>query len=132
WEDWVIEGLPHGQWALLSKVHHCMLDVVSGNELYRLMFDTTPEPSGAVADTWEPQPQPDPVGLVADAVRDLTSATVEQARYQIGALRSPSALAQRIGETVQGLASVAGSLTPVFPTSLIGPIGSARRYAVIR
>src|SRR5690348_14643304 len=132
WEDWVIEGLPDGRWALLSKVHHCMLDGVSGNELYRLMFDTTPEPSGAVADTWTPQPEPDPAGLVADAVRDLAAATAEQGRFLIGALRSPAAVAQRIGQTVQGLATVAGSLTPLFPTSLLGPIGSARRYAVIR
>jgi diacylglycerol O-acyltransferase len=132
WEDWVIEGLPDGRWALLSKVHHCLLDGVAGNELYRLMFDTTPQPTGPVADTWQPEPEPDPATLLADAVRDLTSATAEQARFLLGALRSPGALAQRVGETVQGLAAVAGSLTPVFPTSLLGPIGSARRYAVVR
>ncbi len=132
WEAWVIEGLPEGRWALLSKVHHCMVDGVSGNELYRLMFDATPHPAGAVADTWMPEPDPDPATLVAGAVRDLAGATVEQARFFLGALRSPAALAQRVGETVRGLAAVAGSLTPVYPSSLLGPIGSARRYAVIR
>ncbi|WP_207229933.1 wax ester/triacylglycerol synthase domain-containing protein [Krasilnikovia cinnamomea] len=28
WEDWLIEGLPEGRWALLSKVHHCLIDGV--------------------------------------------------------------------------------------------------------
>ncbi len=132
WEDWIIEGLPDGQWALLSKVHHCMLDGVSGNELYRLMFDATPVPAGPVVDTWEPQANPDPVALVADAVRELTTATADQARFLVGALRSPGVLARRVGETVQGLATVAKSLLPVSPSSLLGPIGSARRYAVVR
>ena len=45
WEYWVVEGLPAGRWALISKVHHCMVDGVSGTDLYRVIFDFSPEPS---------------------------------------------------------------------------------------
>jgi diacylglycerol O-acyltransferase len=45
WEYWVIEGLAGGRWALISKVHHCMVDGVSGTDLYRVIFDFSPEPS---------------------------------------------------------------------------------------
>ena len=31
WEYWVVEGLPAGRWALISKVHHCMVDGVLGH-----------------------------------------------------------------------------------------------------
>src|SRR3954468_9882363 len=26
WEMWIAEGLKEGRWALISKVHHCMVD----------------------------------------------------------------------------------------------------------
>src|SRR6266566_3101691 len=45
WEYWLVEGLDRGRWALISKVHHCMVDGVSGTDLYRVIFDLSPEPS---------------------------------------------------------------------------------------
>ena len=36
WECWVIEGLADDRWAVLSKVHHCMADGLSANQLYLL------------------------------------------------------------------------------------------------
>src|SRR3954453_20104836 len=32
WESWIVEGLQHGRWALVSKLHHCLADGVSGSE----------------------------------------------------------------------------------------------------
>ena len=42
WEAWMVEGLPDDQWALVSKVHHCMVDGVSGTELMTTLLDPTP------------------------------------------------------------------------------------------
>jgi diacylglycerol O-acyltransferase / wax synthase len=33
WEIWMVEGLSESRWALLSKVHHCMVDGVSATDL---------------------------------------------------------------------------------------------------
>ena len=132
WEYWLVEGLPHGQWALLSKVHHCVVDGVSGNELYRLMLDTTPERRPPVADTWQPCREPGTLALLADAVGQMVSGGVDQARMLVDALHTPARLARRIGDTAQGLATLAGALIPTVPSSLIGPIGRSRRYAVVR
>ncbi|MDP2772208.1 MAG: wax ester/triacylglycerol synthase family O-acyltransferase, partial [Nocardioides sp.] len=44
WEYIFVEGLPDERWALLSKVHHSMVDGVSGTDIYRLVLDAGPEP----------------------------------------------------------------------------------------
>ena len=56
WEYWFCEGLADGRWALLSKLHHSMVDGVSGTDLYRLVLDPSPEPGPAVPDDWQPAP----------------------------------------------------------------------------
>ncbi len=132
WECWVIEGLPRGRWAVLSKVHHCLADGISGNELYRVLFDESPEPGTAVEDHWQPEPEPGTASLLLDAVADLVASPVEQARMAISGLRSPARLARRIADTASGLAKLAGALVPVTKTSLAGPIGQQRRYGVAR
>ena len=57
WEVWMIEGLTGGRWALISKVHHCMVDGVSGTDLMVLTLDSSrdhnPPPP---AEAWTPAP----------------------------------------------------------------------------
>ncbi|MEO5661958.1 MAG: wax ester/triacylglycerol synthase domain-containing protein [Nocardioides sp.] len=48
WEYWFCEGLAGGRWALLSKIHHSMVDGVSGTDLYHLVLDPTATPPSVV------------------------------------------------------------------------------------
>ena len=43
WEYWFVEGLSHGRWAFISKLHHSMVDGVSGSDIFRLVLDPTPD-----------------------------------------------------------------------------------------
>jgi WS/DGAT/MGAT family acyltransferase len=43
WDMVLIEGLPNGRYALLWRMHHCMMDGVSGASLSEQLFDVSPE-----------------------------------------------------------------------------------------
>jgi WS/DGAT/MGAT family acyltransferase len=47
WECYLLEGLAGGRAALLTKVHHCMIDGVSGMQVLEVMTDGQTTSSGA-------------------------------------------------------------------------------------
>jgi WS/DGAT/MGAT family acyltransferase len=132
WECWVIENLAGGRWALILKVHHCMVDGVSGVSLYYVLMDGSPEPSAGAEDYWQPGREPSALRLTVEAVRDLALNPVEQLRALAAALHSPVQLARRGVETVRGLTALAAALRPADASSLSGPIGQHRRYGLVR
>jgi len=42
WEIWVVEGLDKDRFALVSKVHHCMVDGISGVDLMKVLMSLSP------------------------------------------------------------------------------------------
>jgi WS/DGAT/MGAT family acyltransferase len=45
WEIYMVEGLEGGRSAMVSKVHHCLVDGVSGIELLMIILDVSPNPA---------------------------------------------------------------------------------------
>ncbi len=123
WENWVIEGLAGGRWAVLTKLHHCMADGVSGTRLYGAIFADAPA-------TREPAPEPSPgtARLVLAALGGLVRDTLGQPSLLLDLVRTPG----RLTGLARGLASLSGVIWPATPTSLCGPIGAARDYDVAR
>lgn len=45
WESWLVEGLAGGErFALITKLHHCMIDGASGIDLSQILMSASPEP----------------------------------------------------------------------------------------
>jgi WS/DGAT/MGAT family acyltransferase len=66
WEMWVVEGLEDDRFALISKVHHCMIDGVSGVDLMNVLMSPSPD-----AEIFEPVPfVPRPAPTAFELLRD--------------------------------------------------------------
>jgi diacylglycerol O-acyltransferase len=136
WECWVIEGLAEGRWAVLVKVHHCMVDGVSGSQLLSLIFDKTRKPRAtpevSAEDAWRPEVGPSTTALMLRALGGLVARPAGQVHLMTHAIRSPCLVAHEIGSTARGLATLARALLPGARSSLTGPIGQQRRYGLVR
>jgi diacylglycerol O-acyltransferase / wax synthase len=133
WEYWLVEGLSQDRWALISKIHHCMVDGVSGTDLYRVIFDFTPEPSPPVADDRSVTAEPSGLQLAADAALDMVLMPVREAVAVTSAIASdPQNALRHVTETVRGATKFAPSLWPAPGSSLSGNIGTQRRYTLAR
>ncbi|HEX9258647.1 MAG TPA: wax ester/triacylglycerol synthase family O-acyltransferase [Acidimicrobiales bacterium] len=137
WETWIVEGLSGGRWAMLSLVHHCMVDGVSGTDMMGVVLDHTREPAVDPAlplkDPWVPEPAPTDLQLVTDALAQRFRSPYEMWRSARSALRTPRRAMSKLGEVGLGVMAMGGNIIhPTPPTSLDGGIGPARRWAVAR
>lgn len=60
WECYLVHGLSGGRQALYMKVHHAVVDGVSGAEVLAVMLDLSPEPSEVPAPTVAASSEPAP------------------------------------------------------------------------
>lgn len=136
WEDWVLEGLEGPAWALLTKVHHTMVDGIAGTDLLTTLLDTEPVPAWSPVIPWRPARAPAGWQLAADAVREglaLRASEFGSLPTTVGdalgrGLHHPRDSVRSIRETARGLVGFARNAVPTAPSSLVGPIGRERGY----
>jgi diacylglycerol O-acyltransferase len=126
WEIWMIEGLAESRWALLSKVHHCMVDGVSATDLMSIMFGGDAPANGG---SWEPEPEPSGAELVVRTLTRRTFDPSEQLRTVRAAARAPREALGQARDLVRGMASGARVLRPLGGSSLVGPVGPHRTWS---
>jgi diacylglycerol O-acyltransferase / wax synthase len=123
WEIWMVEGLEHGRWALLSKVHHCMVDGVAATDLMSVMFgDDTESPP---ADRWNPGPEPSSAEVF---VRGASHRLLHPAGQASAAVRARSELLRGTVAMMRAIGAAAPTLRPS-TSSLTGPIGPHRVWS---
>jgi diacylglycerol O-acyltransferase / wax synthase len=129
WELWMVEGLEDGRWAVISKVHHCMVDGVSATDLLTVMFDATDATAARTpAAEWAPDPEPGMLTLTTHAVVRTIADPVGRLRdFSVG-LSIAANPRTRLAEGAALLRSLA-EWSKRSATSLNGPIGPHRRWS---
>jgi WS/DGAT/MGAT family acyltransferase len=128
WEFWFVEGLADGGFAAIVKVHHCMVDGVSGVGVINALLSPTPETAFEPGPSWSPQPAPSALTLLADGVAGLAGAGAAALRAAGSALTRPletGAGAVRLAASTWQ--TVATGVPPLSRTPLNRPIGRGRR-----
>jgi diacylglycerol O-acyltransferase len=131
WEMWIVEGLGDGRWALLSKVHHAIVDGVASTDLMTVLLDRVPEPGAPPSDGWTPQAGPSSARLVGDALVEQAKNPFAAAERALGALGAPRQLAGMVQDVGRGL-MVSARIARPLASSLNGPLGPHRRWAWAR
>jgi diacylglycerol O-acyltransferase / wax synthase len=126
WEEWLLDGLADGRWAILSRIHHCMVDGVGGNDLMALVFGTDPDERLPEVTRWVPAPRPSLAGLAADDLRDTVTRPLRRLAAAPGMLRR--ATAEDALDYGRGLGASAARLAEPSASFLNGPIGPRRRW----
>jgi WS/DGAT/MGAT family acyltransferase len=129
WEMWLVEGLEGDRFALISKVHHCMIDGVSGVDLMNEQLKTTPD--RAIPDVVPYFPRPAPSGLELMRHELLRRAALPFAaiRDVRNFVREADAARDEIAVRLRAVAETLGTtLRRASDTPLNRPIGPHRRF----
>lgn len=107
WEMYFIEGLDDGHVAVLSKVHHAMIDGISGIDIATVLLDFTAEPRHVEPLPYEPEPEPAQRDLLIDAIRDqITNPIRTGIEVLETAVRAPGQVLAQAQEIVGGLGAL--------------------------
>ncbi|HUK64534.1 MAG TPA: wax ester/triacylglycerol synthase domain-containing protein, partial [Dongiaceae bacterium] len=131
WELHQIDGHRGGHSALFAKVHHCMIDGVSGVQLLGVIFDPSPRPAPVPPPTEPVQAAPSlptPSAQLSRAVREGIAGARAGGRALIELLRDPERALEQARDTAAVLGELARLLLTACPaTPFNGHVSILRR-----
>ncbi|HQY69450.1 MAG TPA: wax ester/triacylglycerol synthase family O-acyltransferase [Pseudomonadales bacterium] len=118
WETWVVEGLDGERFALISKLHHCMIDGMSGMDAATILSSTSPDFVPGKPSPWRPRRAPTRQELERELQREQLSAPLRMLRDLLQRDRAELAgeIVHRIkgiGETFAETAGATRTATPL-------------------
>jgi WS/DGAT/MGAT family acyltransferase len=132
WELHVVEGLAEDRTALVAKIHHAILDGVSGASILAAFLDLTPRSRVVpLPGAWDPAPLPGPAELLRHAASSLSRQPAQAwAALQAGVEAVADIGAHSRAVRARGDAPPPG-LFGAPRTSFNGSVSSRKRYATL-
>lgn len=133
WEAYLVEGLPDGRVAVVTKTHPALVDGLSAIDIGQVLLDVEADAATPAPDRWVPERPPTGVELVWEALDEYVrrpSSAVETVREAVTDVRSTAARATGIAGSL--LRTARKAVLPVRHSPLNVPVGRSRRVAVAR
>ena len=129
WETWVVEGLEGDRWAVVSKIHHCMVDGIAGTDLIARVLDPSADaPLPAAPAEPAPPAEPHAAQLALSAALSLPVTPAAVLRSAMRAVTHPVETAKDAAMTTRGAVAWLRLARPAAASSLTGPITPHRRW----
>jgi diacylglycerol O-acyltransferase len=133
WEAYLVEGLPDGRVAVVTKTHPALVDGLSAIDIGQVLLDIEPDAPTPEPLHWRPQRPPSGGQLLLQALDEYLrrpSSMVDTARGAVTDVRSTTA---RLAGIAGGLLrTTRKAILPAPHSPLNAPIGRQRRVAVAR
>jgi WS/DGAT/MGAT family acyltransferase len=130
WELWLVEGLARDRFAVIAKIHHCMIDGVAGVDLTTILLNVVPTSDIEPAAPWEPRPAPTGTDLAvtsaARTTRRIFDLMTSWREISTRGSEIAAAMAGRAQAAFESLGS--GWLTSASRTPLNPDLGLNRRF----
>ncbi len=102
WETWVVEGLSGERFATISKLHHCMIDGMSGADITQLLLSPDRRVRRRRTKPYQPRPAPTPAELEREMRREQLAAP-QRLAANLRELAAQDDLAGEIARRVRGI-----------------------------
>lgn len=128
WELWFVEGISEQRFGMIAKIHHCMVDGVSGVGALAALLSPTPQAEPEPAPRWKPRPPPTTLEFVADGVSNGAALSTSVLSTLGDGLLNPRRGAARLADgATLAWDTLRAGFTPPADTPLNRPIGFQRR-----
>ena len=129
WETWIVEGLEGDRFALISKVHHCMIDGISGVDIMQLLMNPTPEYELQTPPAYVPRPAPSGAELLRDEIVRSATLPLEAVRDFRKFAEGAEDFQRELRSRLRAVASAVGAtLGHASETPINAPISPHRRF----
>jgi WS/DGAT/MGAT family acyltransferase len=126
---WVVEGLEDDRFALISKVHHCMIDGVSGVDLMNVLMSPLPDAEIYEPVPFVPRPAPTPFELLRDELIRRARLPFEAVRDTRKLLREAEDARRELSVRLRAVREMlGGALQRSAPTPLNERVSPHRRF----
>jgi WS/DGAT/MGAT family acyltransferase len=136
WELYLVEGLPDGEFAVIARNHHALMDGVSNIDVLGALWDIEategPTPRDGDED-WVAEREPSELDVLGMGFREAAQAATGLIGGALGAVRDPGGTLARLRRGAEGVGEVVKAVqTPAPRTPFNKTIGPGREFTTVR